>query len=247
MPSERDLLITDLSESIPSIIRDAISTGQVANVRGFLAMSSSMWQVLNLGVRLAQLLVDYKIDGQPVPEDLAYSEMTSVNGRDLLQDCIDWKILARNVNALGTLEFSLSPFWDQFINSLDEPDPAIALLPLGQLLSRCSLARHASDRAGKQVGLQSYIPIKYLIVRAERLGGSMTRDEAEDVFVVRAGMDAGRRWRELLYNDKLRVRCLRLFPEVTSNTLVVNPSTISVMRLVINLTNELLLKRYRTI
>ena len=236
MVNERDYLVEDLANSIPATLREAMVTGQRDLVRGLTAMANTMWQITNPAVRLAELIAEARRKDELYLYDLYNEVMNSIRGREIVDDFEVWGLLTSEQDDDGERRYVVPEFWDDFVNPNDADAPDMGIESIGRLLGLCSLARHAEER--QAIGLSSYTPIITLLHRVATLGGSIGRDEAEQLFTRNAGGDAGRKWFDLLHADGERVTVQRLFVDARGDTLIVNPDAIRVITLIRERTNE---------
>lgn len=241
MVSGIDLLLTDLAESIPHVLVSAMRAREANVVRGLQAIANTIWHVTNPAVRLVELIVDAKREGERfVYRGLMEEVINSTRGREIIEDFVDWGLIEEGVDDDGDFIYVVPSFWDWFIDSHDSDAPDLGLEALGRLLGLCSLARHADRRT---VGLKNYIPVKSVTVRASRGGGAIPKDEAKGLFCRYAGYDADRRWLDLIRGQMQRVPRLRFFADAAAEPLIVNPDAIVALERVIARTNELLIGR----
>ena len=236
MLNERDYLVEDLAYSIPITLREAMLTGRRDIVRGLTAMANTMWHITNPTVRLVELIAQARRDSDRYLYDLHNQVMNSIRGREIVDDFVVWGLLTWEDDDDGIPRVAVPEFWDDFVMPQDTNAPDMGIESIGRLLGICSLAQHAEERTA--IGLTSYAPIIVLLRRVERLGGSIERGQAEELFNRNAGSDSGRKWYDLLFADAERVSGQRLFVDTRGDTLVVNPDAIRVMSLIRERTDE---------
>lgn len=236
-----DVLITDLAESVPHVLVSAMRARETNVVRGLQAIANTIWHATNPAVRLVELVVDARREGERfVYRGLMEEVINSTRGLEIIEDFVDWGLIEEGVDDDGDFIYVAPSFWDAFIASLDSAAPDLGLEALGRLLGLCSLARHADRRT---VGLKNYIPVKSVAVRASREDGAIPKDEAKGLFCRYAGYDADRRWLDLIRGQMQRVPSLRFFADAMAEPLIVNQDAIVAIERVIDRTNWLFRER----
>jgi hypothetical protein len=247
MPSERDIYLTDLGETIPEVLRGALIAGRSDVVRGLTAVANTMWQATNPAVRLLELMAEAVREGAVVSESYVYGVhievMNSRYGELIVQDFVDWGLLGYGRDDDGDLQFEVPAFWRPYFLPDDTSAPDLGIESLGRLLGICCRARH-EDSFG-MIGLSSYIPIRLIVTKAIGTDGRVAKDNAKRDFTRNTGYDGDRRWLDLLYTDGERVAGQRLFVDIADDTVIINPDAIRTMELVRNRTNDLVNQRFR--
>ncbi|MFW6118125.1 MAG: hypothetical protein ACOC6R_01355 [Chloroflexota bacterium] len=243
MVSGTDLEITDIAESIPYVLVNAMRGGEANVVRGLQGMSGAVrWQIVNPAIHLIELIIDARREDGIVYSGLLEDIMVSTRGDEIIDDFIEWGLLEPQLDGDGNGIFVAPDIWDTFINTLDEVAPDMGLQSLGELLGICSFVRHRDRRRQWQGALKKYIPVKAVAVHARGQDGSVSESDARREFTRHSSWDADRRWLDLKYGDLQRVTSLRFCSDWT-DPLILNPDVLTALDRVIGRTNELFRER----
>jgi len=239
MVSGIDLILTDLEESIPDVLVNAMRSGEANVVRGIQALSCAiMWHYAHPVIHLIGVIIDARREGGIVYPGIMRDVMCSTRGVEIVDDFLEWGLLDIDEEEGN---YFAPDIWGAFVDSLDESDPDMGLESLGKILAICSLVKHTGDRRQRPIGLKLYEPVKVLAARAMRDSeGRISQSEARAEFTRYTSWDADRRWLNLVYGDRQRVSTLRLFSDMTGENWVLNPDVRVALRRVIARTNELL-------
>lgn len=244
MASGMDLETTDLAESIPYVLVNAMRGGEANVVRGLQAMSgATIWQIVNPAIHLVELIVDARREDGIVYSGLLEDVMMSTRGDEIINDFIEWGLLEPQLDTEEDEIFVAPDIWDMFINTLDDAAPDMGLQSLGRLLGICSFVKHRARRRQWQGALKKYIPVKAVAVGARNQNGSISQSGARREFTRHAGYDADQRWLDLVYGDKQKVSSLRFFSDMSSDPWMLNPDVSVALERVIGRTNELFRER----
>ena len=247
MVSGIDLLITDIEESIPYVLVDAMRGGEANVVRGLQAISGAVrWQIVNPAIHLIELIVDAKKENGIVYSGLMEDIINSTRGNEIINDFIEWGLLEPRLDSDGNKIFVAPDIWDTFINSLDEAAPDMGLQSLGELLGICSFVKHRNRRRQWQGALRRYTPVKAVVVRARSQNGTISESEARQEFTRHSSWGADQRWLNLKYGDLQRVSSLRFCTD-WADPLIVNPDVLIAVERIIGRTNELYRERGLTV
>lgn len=242
MVSGRDLEITDLAESIPYVLVNAMRGGEANVVRGLQAMSGAiMWHFTHAAIHLIELIIDARQGDGIVYSGLLEDVMMSTRGDEIIDDFFEWGLLDIQLDNEGNDIFIAPDIWKTFIDSLAEASPDIGLESLGKLLGICSLVKHRDRR--RHIGLKLYTPVKALAVDARNRNGSINQSDAREEFTRNSSWDADRRWLHLVYGDRQKVSSLRFFSDMSSDPWILNPDVSVALERVIGRTDELFRER----
>ena len=236
MTGEREYLAEEMAYSVPETLREAMTTGQRDLVRGLTAIANTVWHSTNPAFRLVQLIAEARRNGEQFLYDIHNEVMNSIRGQEIVDDFMAWGLLTSGQDDAGESRYVVPDFWDDFVNPADADAPDMGIESIGRLLGLSSLARHADERLA--IGLSSYRPIVMLLQRAIEFGGSVDREQAEEIFNRNAGGDSGRKWLDLMHADQERVTGQRLFVDTRGDTLIANPDAIRVMEQIRERTNQ---------
>jgi len=246
MVSEVNLLITDVAESIPHVLFNAMRGGEANVVRGLQAMSGAIrWQIVNPAIHLIELIVDARREDGIVYPGLLEDIMSSTRDNEIINDFIEWRLLERQPDSDGNEIFVAPDIWDTFINTLDEAAPDMGLQSLGELLGICSFVKH--QRRQWHGALKKYIPVKAVAVRARNQNGSIGQSAAREEFTRNSSWDANQQWLDLVYGHREKVSSLRFFSDMSGEPWILNPDVIVALDRVIARTNELFRERGLTV
>lgn len=245
MVSGIDLILTDLEESIPDVLVNAMRSGEANVVRGIQALSGAiMWHYAHPVIHLIEVIVDARREDGIVYSGILEDVMCSTRGEEIINDFVEWGLLDIQLDNQGEEIFVAPNIWDTFVNSLDESDPDMGLESLGKILAICSLVMHREHHRRRPIGLKLYEPVKALAVHAmNNRGGRINQSEARKEFTRYTTWDADRRWLHLVYGDRQKVSTLRLFSDMTGENWILNPDVRVALQRVIGRTNELLRER----
>ncbi|GAI22149.1 unnamed protein product, partial [marine sediment metagenome] len=244
MVSGIDVLFTDLEESIPDVLVNAMRSGEANVVRGLQAMSGSiMWHFTHPVIHLIEVIVDARREDGVVYAGTLEDVMCSVRGDEIVNDFIEWGLLEPDIDSDGEEIFVAPGIWDTFISTLDDEAPDMGLESLGKILGICSLVKHRGDRRQRPIGLKLYEPIKALAARAKNQGGNISQSDARAQFTRYSSWDADKRWLHLTYGDRQRVNTLRFFSDMTGDPWILNPDVSVALERILGRTNELLRER----
>ena len=242
MVSGTDLEITDLAESIPHVLVNAMRGGEANVVRGLQAMSGAvMWHFVHPVIHLIEVIIDAKREDGIVYPGILANAMCSTRDYEIINDFIEWGLLDIQIDAQGEEVFVAPDIWDTYINSLDDAAPDMGLESLGQLLGICSLVKHRDRR--RHIGLKLFVPIKTLAVQAINQNERISESDARALFTRHSSWDADRRWITLTYRDRQKVSSLRFFSDMTGDPWVLNHDVTVALERVRGRTNELLRER----
>ena len=193
-----DLEITDLADSIPHVLVNAMRGGEANIVRGLQAMSgAAMWHIVNPAIHLIELIVDARREEGIVYSGLLEDVMMSSRGDEIINDFVEWGLLEIRLDDDENEVFFAPEVWDAFIDTLDESTPDMGLESLGKLLGICSFVRHRDRRRQWRAALRRYTPIKALAVHARNQDGHVIQSDARREFTRNADWDADQRWLNL--------------------------------------------------
>ena len=240
MVSGIDLEITDLAESIPYILVNAMRDGETIVVRGLQALSGAiMWHFTHGAIHLVELIAKARRQDEAIYSGELAEVMCSSREREVVTDFIEWRLLEHQIDDELNESWVPPDIWDTYLDSLDESSPDMGLQSMGRLLGICSLAKHADRR--RHIGRGYYIAVKAVAVRARNLNrdGAIGEEEAAQVFGLSCS-DSERKWLDLVYGDKQKVVSLRFFSDMTGDLWVVNRDVIVAMGRIIGRSNELM-------
>jgi len=244
MVSGMDLEITDVAESVPYVLVNAMRGGEANVVRGLQAMSgAAMWHIVNPAIHLIELIVDARRENGIVYSGLLEDVMMSSRGDEIINDFVEWGLLDIQPDSEGNEMFVAPDIWDTFISTFDELTPDIGLESLGKLLGICSFVKHRDRRRQWHGALKRYTPVKALAVHARNQNGSVSQSDARREFTRNSSWDADQRWLNLVYGDRQKVSSLRFFSDMSSDPWILNPDVSVALERVIGRTNELFRER----
>jgi len=243
MVSGIDLLLTDLRESIPYVLVNAMRAGEANVVRGLQGMSGAiMWHVTHPAIHLIEVIVEARREDGILYTGILEDVMCSTRGDEIVNDFIEWGLLEPDI-VNGEEVFVAPDIWDTFINTLDDTAPDIGLESLGKILGICSLVMHMKGHPRRPIGLKLYEPIKALAARAKSQGGTINKSEARAEFGRYSSWDVDKRWLHLTYGDRQKVSTLRFFSDMTGDSWILNPDVSVALERIIGRTNELFRER----
>lgn len=248
MVSGIDLEITDLAESIPYVLVNAMRGGEANVVRGIQAMSGAIrWQIVNPAIHLIELIIDARREDGIVYSGLLEDIMNSTRGDEIINDFIEWGLLEPGLDSDGNEVFVAPDIWDTFINTLDETMPDMGLHSLGELLGICSFVKHRDRRRQWHGALKKYTPVKAVAVHARNQNGSISQSDARREFTRNSSWDADQRWLDLVYGHREKVSSLRFFSDMRGDSWVLNQDVLVALERVNGRTNELFRERGLTV